>query len=146
MTSTASTRAAWKRAASNKAASKTAAWKRAALTSTASTRAAWKRAALNQAASKTPNPQKVPKKVGKDSQKRVKINNDFDYLFRPFSELLGGSGSGVPNSSRETFSRLFGVSGSVDGRRDPNNFREFEGDIRKCRKFPVFHVYLMGFT
>ena len=68
-------------------------------------------------------PQKVSKKVRK-VKKIVKINYflDFSDLCRNF---LGGPGSGVPNSSRETFWRLFGVSGfwvlltSVDGHGDP---------------------------
>ena len=56
----------------------------------------------------TPNPQKVPKKVG-NVQKIVKINYflDLSDLFRNF---LGVRGRGVPNSSRETFLRLFGVA------------------------------------
>ena len=66
-------------------------------------------------------PKKVPKKV-----RKVKKIVDFDY-FLDFSDFLGGPGSGVPNSSRETFLRLFGVSGfwvlltSVDGRGDPKS-------------------------
>ena len=75
-------------------------------------------------------PQKAPKKV-----RKVKKIVDFD-CFLDFLDFfwnfLGGPGSGVPNSSRETFLRLFGVSGfwvlltSVDGRGDP----------KKCRRIP----------
>ena len=54
-------------------------------------------------------PEKFRKKVRK-VRKIVKINYFFDFsdLFRNF---LGVRGRGVPNSSRETFLRLFGVSG-----------------------------------
>ena len=53
----------------------------------------------------TPDPQKVPKKV-----RKVKKIVDFD-CFSDFSDFLGVWGRGVPNSFRETFLGLFGVSG-----------------------------------
>ena len=58
------------------------------------------------------DPQTVPKTVRK-VQKIVDLN--YFWTFGLFSELFGGPGRRVPNSSRETF----GVSGSVDGRGDP---------------------------
>ena len=56
---------------------------------------------------------RTPKKFKKKSPKSPKKSqNQLVFgLFRPFSELFGGSGRGVPNSSRETFLRLSGVSG-----------------------------------
>ena len=72
----------------------------------------------------TPKPRKVSKKSAerslgppdpeppKSSEKSRKSpknsqNQLFFGLFRPFSELFGGSGRGVPNFSRETFLRTF---------------------------------------
>ena len=58
----------------------------------------------------TPRP-RTPKKFRKkiqNVQKTVKINYFFG-LSGLFSELFGGPGSGVPNSSRETFLTLLGV-------------------------------------
>ena len=75
-----------------------------------------------------PRPSKEHKKV-----RKVKKILGFDYFLDfsfLFGNFLGAPGSGVPNSSREIFLRLFGVSGfwvlltSVDGRGDPKAWVE----------------------
>ena len=64
---------------------------------------------------RNPETTKRLKKVSKKSPKRsLGPPDDFDY-FLDFSDFfrnfLGVRGRGVPNSSRETFLRLFGISG-----------------------------------
>ena len=64
-----------------------------------------------------------------------------------FGDFLGGPGSGVPNSSRETFLRLFAVSGfwvlltSVDGRGDP----KFRRSIIAIRAFSAIQAIFFDF-
>ena len=56
-----------------------------------------------------PGPRKSPKKVRKVEKESE--NQLFSRLFGFFLDFFGVRGLGVPNSSRETFLRLFGFSG-----------------------------------
>ena len=56
-----------------------------------------------------PGPRKSPKKVRK--VKKIVDFQTFSCLFGLFWDFFGVWGRGVPNSSRETFLRLFGLSG-----------------------------------
>ena len=70
----------------------------------------------------------------KSESPKTSQNQLFFGLFRTFSELFGGFGSGGPKLPSgdflETF-RGFGVLGSVDGGRDPKTCPE-SGDFLPC--------------